>query len=557
MIVWGGFGDTTAAVNTGGRYHPATDSWVATSTMNAPAGRSFHTVIWTGAQMIVWGGHDASGVEFNTGGKYDPHTDEWTVTSTTNAATARSRHTAVWTGNEMLVWGGTPNIQGSQYINTGGSYNPVTDSWRSMSTTNAPSPRSVHTAVWTGSEMIVWGGSENSSYSSPYLSSGGRYDPNADNWTATSVIDVPVARAGHTAIWTGHEMIVWGGGSSDEPFWLNSGGRYDPGKDAWTPIATTNNAPIGHTGHTAAWTGSEMIVWGGTSRWGYMNNGGRYCGETPPPPPPVVLGNISTRMQVGTGENVLIAGFIVQGSVSKTLLIRAAGPSLSSSGIPNPLPNPRLELHDASRTIGSNDNWQTTEFGGVIQSNQVNAIMSSNLAPNDPKEPAMIATLPPGSYTAVVAGVNNGVGVGTVEVYDISSGSGARLVNISTRGRVATDDNVLIAGLIVVNQPTKVLIRAAGPSLAAAGLSNVLTNPLLELHDTTKVVATNDDWQSTQIGGLITTDQVSDISGSTLAPNDPKEAAVIVTLSPGSYTAIVRGVNRTEGVGTVEVYSLQ
>lgn len=556
MIVWGGFGNT-GALNTGGRYHPATDNWAATSIINAPAGRSFHTAIWTGAQMVVWGGHSSGGNMFNTGGKYDPNTDEWTATSTTNAATARSRHTAVWTGSEMVVWAGTPDIQRSEYINTGGRYHPGTDSWKSMSMADAPSPRSVHTAVWTGSEMIVWGGTETGVFSSPYLRSGGRYDPIADNWTATSEIDAPVARGGHTAVWTGDDMIVWGGGSQGPPFWLNSGGRYDPEKDAWTPTATTDNAPIGHAGHTAVWTGSEMIVWGGTSEWGYMNNGGRYCGEPAPPPPPVLLGNISTRMQVGTGNNVLIAGFIVEGAVSKTLLIRAAGPSLSSSNIPSPLPNPRLELHDSTHTIGINDNWQTTQIGGVIQSSQANAIMSSNLVPSDPHEPAMMVTLPPGSYTAVVTGVNDGVGVGTVEVYDVSSGSGARLVNISTRGRVATDDTVLITGLIVVNQPTRLLIRAVGPSLAATGLSNVLANPQLELHDTTHVIGMNDDWQSTQVGGLITADQTSDISASTLAPSDPKEAAMVVTLSPGSYTAIVRGLDRTEGVGTVEVYSLQ
>ena len=131
------------------------DSWTATSTTNAPTGRSDHTAVWTGSEMIVWGGYDAAAY-LNTGGRYNPSTDSWTATSTTNAPTARDSHTAVWTGSEMIVWGGFGD--GSDALNTGGRYNPSTDSWTATSTTNAPTARADHTAVWTGSEMIVWGG---------------------------------------------------------------------------------------------------------------------------------------------------------------------------------------------------------------------------------------------------------------------------------------------------------------------------------------------------------------------------------------------------------------
>ena len=276
-----------------------------------------------------------------------------------------------------------------------------------------------------------------------------------------------------------------------------------------------------------------------------------------PTPRPATLGNISTRLQVGTSDRVMIAGFIVQGSSPKDVLIRAAGPSLRQFGIPNALANPRLELHDSTNTIGMNDDWQTTQIGGVITSDQVAEIQSSGLAPRDPAESALIATLAPGSYTAIVQGVSGGTGVGIAEVYDLSATSGSLLANISTRGFVQTGDSAMIGGFIVVTQPTRVIIRAIGPSLTQFGVPDALANPQLELHDATSLIARNDDWQTTQLGGIITSDQVAGIQNSQLAPTNPAESAIIATLQPGSYTAIVRGVNNTTGNALVEVYALQ
>jgi CSLREA domain-containing protein len=272
---------------------------------------------------------------------------------------------------------------------------------------------------------------------------------------------------------------------------------------------------------------------------------------------PGTLGNISTRLQVGTADRVMIAGFIVQGNSPKRVLIRAAGPSLTQFGVPNALANPRLELHDTTNTIGMNDNWQTTQIGGVITSDQVVEIQNSGLAPRDPAESALIATLAPGTYTAIVQGVNSGTGVGIVEAYDLDAISGSLLANISTRGFVQTADNVMIGGFIVVTQPTKVIIRAIGPSLSQFGVPDALANPQLELHDTTSTIARNDDWQTTQIFGIITSDQVAEIQNSQLAPTNSEESAIIATLQPGNYTAIVRGINSTTGNALVEVYALQ
>jgi hypothetical protein len=252
----------------------------------------------------------------------------------------------------------------------------------------------------------------------------------------------------------------------------------------------------------------------------------------------------------------MIAGFIVQGSAPKRVLIRAAGPSLTQFGVPNALANPQLELHDTTSLIGMNDDWQTTQIGGVITSDQVAEIQNSGLAPRDPLESAIIATLAPGSYTAIVQGVNGGTGVGIVEAYDLGANSGSLLANIATRGFVQTGDNVMIGGFIVVTQPTRVIIRAIGPSLTQFGVPDALANPQLELDDATTMIARNDNWQTTQLGGIITSDQVADIQNSQLAPTNAAESAIIATLQPGSYTAIVRGVNNTTGNALVEVYDL-
>ena len=260
---------------------------------------------------------------------------------------------------------------------------------------------------------------------------------------------------------------------------------------------------------------------------------------------------------MGTGQNVLIAGFIVNGNASKKVIIRAAGPSLAQFGVPGVLADPTLELHDGSGAlIGTNDNWQVTQLGGVITSDQFAEIRDGGYTPRDSAESAIIATLAPGSYTAIVQGSGGRTGVAIVEAYDLSSGNGSYLANISTRGFIQTGDNVLIGGFIIVTVQTKVVIRAIGPSLTPFGIANALADPKLELHDVNGTLAGNDNWQTTQTGGIITSDQSVAIRNSALAPNDPAESAIIATLAPGNYTAIVQGVNSGTGVGLVEVYTV-
>jgi hypothetical protein len=255
------------------------------------------------------------------------------------------------------------------------------------------------------------------------------------------------------------------------------------------------------------------------------------------------LANISTRMKVGTGQNVLIGGFIIQGSQSKTLIVRAMGPSLAASGLTNVLADPVLELHDATGAIiASNNNWQDGA--------QASQIQDLGFGPASAMESAILVTVSPGNYTAVISGWNGGQGTGLVEVYELDSNS-ARMMNISTRGPVGTGGEPMIGGLIVQGGgPKKIIVRALGPSLAGgpAPIEGSLADPTLELRDGSgNLLAANDDWGNSP--------QAGEIAG-TIPPVNGLESAIIATLGPGNYTAIVRGVDGMSGVGLVEVFDL-
>lgn len=257
------------------------------------------------------------------------------------------------------------------------------------------------------------------------------------------------------------------------------------------------------------------------------------------PPANPLFGDISTRGFVGTYSQVLIGGFIITGSESKQVLIRALGPSLPLTGT---LANPYLELHDSTgATIASNDNWQ-------IQSdpNQVAAIEATGLEPSGTTESALLMTLQPGSYTAIVSGAGGTTGLGLVEVYDVDYASSSMLSNISTRGYVGTGNDVLIGGIIVAGtSPTSAIVLALGPSL---GIGGQLADPSLTLYDGNgNSIASNNDWKS---------DNEAAISATGLAPTKDAESALIYDFQPGDYTAIVTGVGNTTGIGLVAAYQL-
>lgn len=249
------------------------------------------------------------------------------------------------------------------------------------------------------------------------------------------------------------------------------------------------------------------------------------------------LANISTRGQVQTGDNVMIGGFIISGASPKTVLIRAGGPSMAGS-IQGVLSDTRIDLYSGSTVIASNDNWGNATNASAIQ--------TSTLAPANPFESAILTSLPPGPYTAIVSGVNNGTGVGIIEVFEIDHAE-YQLINISTRGKVQTGDNVMIGGFIIQGSASKtVLIRAGGPSMAGS-IPGVLENPKIDLYSGSTVIASNDDWGSA--------DNSAAVQASGLAPTDPRESAILITLPPGAYTAIVKGADGGTGVGIVEVFA--
>jgi phospholipase/lecithinase/hemolysin len=263
---------------------------------------------------------------------------------------------------------------------------------------------------------------------------------------------------------------------------------------------------------------------------------------TVPFTPPGKAINLATRVFVDTGERVAVAGFIVTGDVAKKVLIRGIGPSLTANGVPGPLADPMLTLFDDTAAVKmTNDDWKSSP--------DAMEIMNTGIAPKDDRESAIIASLPPGSYTVSLEGKGGGTGNALVEVYDLDSGSNSTLGNVSTRGFVGVGDNVMIAGVIVGSGENPiVVIRALGPTLSANGIAQPLLDPTLELFDENGAsLASNDNWKQGQPEPTIATQ---------LAPGNDSEAVIVAFTPPGKYTAVVRGKNGTTGVALVEAYRL-
>ena len=315
MIVWGGQSGNDNPNNPppkmydvdGGIYDPATKIWTSTATNGAPAGREQFVSVWTGSEMLVWGGffYDGSYHYFGDGARYHAASNTWGSLPAAGAPSPRYRHTAVWTGREMIVWGGLVSAANGltlEVYQDGARFDPVANKWTPMSTSGAPIGRCDHTAVWTGKQMIVWGGASGSGLQIG-RNDGGLYDPASNTWRPMSLTD---AQVGNAAVWTGKEMIVWGGDIA--------GGHYDPVKDAWSPTEYFN-APAGRTHHSTVWTGREMVVWGGQpSQGSYFpaNDGGAYNPTTHAWVPMVTIPRAPSRRRdhsaVWTGREMIIHG---------------------------------------------------------------------------------------------------------------------------------------------------------------------------------------------------------------------------------------------------------
>lgn len=269
VLVWGGSGPcgAAAACGDGAIYDPGSDRWTPVSADGAPGARYHHTAVFTGTRVLVWGGVGCGGINRSCGGgaSYDPAVGQWTRLDQAGAPAPRGLHSAVWTGSQMIVWGGE-DFTTRALFSDGARFDPGRGEWEAMSAQRAPSARRFHVSVWTGSRMFVWGG-DRSATRDEGLGDGALYDPQADSWTPVTATGAPAARYGHTAVWTGSEILIWGGlerGETGEIVPRGDGARYDTSRDAWTLLSAAG-APSARAGHSAVWTGRQMIVWGGSA----------------------------------------------------------------------------------------------------------------------------------------------------------------------------------------------------------------------------------------------------------------------------------------------------
>jgi hypothetical protein len=430
-------------------------------------------------------------------------------------------------GNIIAAGGG--NLQGSSnsraatgltgYIQNGGETN--------LSSCNIVGPVTLNGGVLSGSGVIQGNLVNNGGYIAPGHSAG-----------AIGVLGSFTQGANGT-------LVLENGGPRADQFdqlqvsgVANLGGKLDIRDiNGYTPSTLDTFSPLGFnsaTGSFSSVSSNAQLT---------MTANGVLTSVNPSVPAPKAGQplNIATRLNVLAGDNALIAGFIVTGpnGSTKKVLIRGIAPSLAAFGVPGTMADPLLELHKPDNSVVVNDNWQQGDASQI----------PNDFAPSDPRESAIVATLTPGNYTAVLKGAHGETGVSLAEVYDLDPDSTAQLANIATRGFVNTGDNVMIGGFIVGGtEPTKVLVRAIGPSLSAFGVQGALPATTLELHDANGAVISNEGWRNTQETEIIAT---------TIPPSNDNEAAILATLVPGNYTAVVRGKGNTTGIGLVEAYNLQ
>ncbi|HYE16287.1 MAG TPA: carboxypeptidase regulatory-like domain-containing protein [Pyrinomonadaceae bacterium] len=376
----------------GRRYNPLTDTWAQASTVGAPADKS--VAVWTGKEVLVWGG--GATPENNpapAGGRYNPETDTWSPMATAGAPSARTMHSAVWTGSELLVWGGRGYFSDSG-TNAGGRYNPETDTWRPMATAGAPEMRLWNSAVWTGSEMVIWGGMGSATDASRWLNTGARYNPVSDTWQPTSTEGAPQGRAYHRAVWTGSQMIVWGGlvpvtwtGSGDPVY---TGARYNPATDVWTPTSL-QSAASRRQSHVQVWTGTQMIVFGGTGPSGAAKLDGAVYnapGSTTPGnlPPTVSLTSPAGGTGYQSGDTVRLAAEVSDADGTVTTVRFYANGQLVGADTQAPFAFDWTEVRGGDYALTAT---ATDDGGAEARSSAANITVAPSTAP-----PGCVLTAP-------------------------------------------------------------------------------------------------------------------------------------------------------------------
>ncbi|MFZ1221315.1 MAG: kelch repeat-containing protein [Chthoniobacterales bacterium] len=526
VLAAGGTGTFIFTSNGAELYDPATGTWTQTQPF---FGRYSHTatLLPNGKVLVAGGAYNNRSVIFNrdltttSAQLYDPASATWTNTGSMTAERAGHTATLLPNGKVLIAGGYWLDLQGSHSLASTELYDPATGVW--TETGSFSSERVGHTATLLPSgKVLVAGGS-----------TAELYDAATGTWAATG--SLATARSSHTATLLPNGKVVVTGGRTTGGSYVASAELYDEASGTWKSTGSLVTARSSHTA-TLLPNGYLLIAGGGTDTTALAS--AELYG-----PKPTLL-NISTRVNVQAGDNAMIGGFIIGGAEPKTVIVRGIGPSL---GVPGALADPIIEVHGPSgELLATNDNWR--------EATTRQEIADSGLAPANDLEPALWGVINPGAYTVIVRGKNDATGIGLFEAYDLGEAADSNLANVSTRGLVQTGDNILIGGFIVgggtQGWTAKVLVRAIGPSVPVSG---ALGDPTLELRDASgTLLASNDNWKAHSDGSS----QQAEIEATGLQPANDLESALLQTFPAGNYTAIVRGVNNTTGIGLVEAYNL-
>jgi len=517
VLVAGGYDALEAEL-----YNPELGTWTPAGSLGWA--RSSHTAtLLSNGKVLVAGGDSYGHVEL-----YDPATGAWR--STGSLTFARFQHTAtLLLDGRVLVAGGRT---GEAYLASAEVYDPTSGTWTVTGSLHFLHSGATATLLPNGKVLVAGG-------DGPPTARAELYDPANGTWTITG--NMVAARDSHTATFLTNGRVLVVGGFNNMNGDLQTAELYNPASGTWS-VTGSLSGPRQHHTSTLLRDGKVLVAGGYHSNVGYLTTCELYGG---PPTPPALL-NISTRMRVLTGDDVLIGGFIITGTDLKRILIRGIGPSLNVTGA---LLDPILELHQGGTILVRNDNWKIRDDGTSLQED----IEATTIPPSNDAESAILTMLSPGAYTAILAGKNGGTGVALVEVYDLGQGANSELTNISTRGFVDTADNVMIGGFIVDgnNGSTSVAVRGIGPSLGQFGVTDPLADPTLELRDSNgAVLIANDNWQDDPASA-------TQLTAHGLGLQNPLESGIFTSLSPGAFTTILAGNNAGVGIGLVEIYNVQ